>query len=313
MFAGFTRHLASGLRRQVPEPVHGASTSTRSKRGPSAGSAASSPAVHHLHVAHAGALQALEDRRAAASCRSRRRRSGRCSASPRRAPASCRRRRHTNRAPACAGRRRRAARRSASPRPAPRTSPCRAPSRLRVRRLAGPFGRRHAHAQRRQGVGVGAVASSALSTLSRVAFSVLTRRSTGARRPARRPPRPRARRRHARTTAAAIPGMSPAMMRRRGGGSARGEAGLLGVAQGPRSAREPSAAALTSRASWPSARGAAPSASARGVSLAHAAAMDGAGGARRTPACRWRRGRPSRQSDAPCPNRPAPWRPGGVG
>ena len=82
MLAGFSRHLASGLRRQVPEPVHGASTSTRSNRGaqrrerrlvarrPSPARCARPPA--------SGARRSG----AAAACRRHRRRSGRCSASP---------------------------------------------------------------------------------------------------------------------------------------------------------------------------------------------------------------------------------------
>ena len=175
-------------------PVQGASTSTRSKRGPERGERRLVARVQHLGVAHAGALQPLEDRAAAALCRRRRRRSGRCSAWPRRAPASCRRRLHRYRAPACAGRRRPAARRSASPRPAPRTSPCRAPvsaSTLGCR--AGPFGRRQAHADRRQRRrrrrrSGRAPSAPCRGRLQRVDAQI--DRARGA--PAPRPPRPRA-------------------------------------------------------------------------------------------------------------------------
>ena len=57
------RHLASGLRRQVPVPVHGASISTRSARpARSASSFAYAVRRADLDVARAGAREALVDR-----------------------------------------------------------------------------------------------------------------------------------------------------------------------------------------------------------------------------------------------------------
>ena len=101
-FAGRIRHFASGRRRHTPEPEHGASTSTRSKRGPSAASAVSSPPRAPARCARRPASTARRSGAGAAGCR-RRRRSGRCSASPPPAPASCRRRPRKDRAPAGAG------------------------------------------------------------------------------------------------------------------------------------------------------------------------------------------------------------------
>ena len=148
-----SRHLASGLRRQVPVPVQGASTKTRSKL---CGMAL------HPFVARAGraawrwtmlaparrsrcgrALQPLRRRR-------RRRRDGRDCPSPPPAPGSCRRRRRRNRRRACPAAHRPAAPRAASPRPAPRSRPSRKASsvasgmRSKTRRPSGESGVRAA-------------------------------------------------------------------------------------------------------------------------------------------------------------------------
>ena len=206
MFAGFRRHFASGLRRQVPEPVHGASTSTTSKRGPSASERRLVAGVQDLDVAHARPLHPLEDRPQlplvgvvgvdlAGVLHARRR-----------APASCRRRRRTDRAPACAA-------------PAPQQrrdlralvlhlEPARrAPPRPEVRACAPrPSGAGMRTPSGDSGVGSALKRCERLQTFSRVAFSVLTRRSTGARALSAAPSRPRRPRTRARTTAAAIPG-----------------------------------------------------------------------------------------------------------
>ena len=87
----------------------------------------------------------------------------------------------------------------------------------------------------------------------------------------RRLPRPRARRRHAQTTAEAIRGMSPATCGGASSGRSPARPAFSASLRAAHSAcSEPSATALTSSGVRPRARGAAPSASARGVSAAHA-------------------------------------------
>ncbi len=78
--AGLSRHLASGRRRQAPLPVQGASTNTRSNRGPSAVSAAR--VARGKAPGHCARRPASAARRwgAGEPHRRRRRRSGRCCA-----------------------------------------------------------------------------------------------------------------------------------------------------------------------------------------------------------------------------------------
>ena len=179
---GRTRHLASGLRRQAPTPVQGASMTTRStaparsartSASPHAGCAPPHCGRRHVPGGH-GSAQAAGYR-----CLSRP--GGRNCASAPRARASCRRRRRTD-----PPRSRRAARPTAAPRPGTPRPGFRSARRYRPvpHGSAGSWPRPRARsANRRATTGVGTARrwASAASAVSRSPLSVLTRRSTGAR------------------------------------------------------------------------------------------------------------------------------------
>jgi hypothetical protein len=189
---GLWRHFRSGLRRRVPRPEQGASTSTRSIL----------PARRLMRSSRSWAicagctldrpLRASRGLSAPAGGPTRRRRTAaRCCASPRPAPASCRRRRRRSRPPS-----RRAWRPPAGPaagclRPAPR--PPGEQRQLVQRRLALDA---QAPGRVRRGLGRRCrLRPGCACTSSRLAFSVLTRRSSGAGSapapaPAARTPRP---------------------------------------------------------------------------------------------------------------------------
>ena len=138
---------ASGLRRQVPVPVQGASTSTRSKLAACAspiGSRAVESGMRWTMLA-----PARRSRSVARSSRlaemSQATRWPLDSPSPPPAPGSCRRRRRRNRRRACPAAHRPAAPRAASPRPAPRSGPC-----LKVSSVPKRHALEHAQAQRRE-------------------------------------------------------------------------------------------------------------------------------------------------------------------
>ena len=312
MLAGFSRHFESGLRRQVPEPVHGASTSTTSNRGTQRQQCGLVARLHDLHVAHARALQALEDRaelsfvgvvgidlaRVLHAGGERQRLAARACAQIENLLA----RRGTGEQ----GRDLRALVLHLKPALAVRGLG------FEGRAARRPFGRGDAHALRRQRRRhTASLRSSAFKTFSRVAFSVLTLRSTGARAlraaPSSAAPAPNARS----NDGSSQSGMSPAIAAGVSAGSAAPSRAVSSSVSGESACSEPSAVAATSAAVMPKARGAAPSASARGVSAPICAAMEFAASGRHKRECRWRSGRRNRRSGEPCPNRPAPWPPGG--
>ena len=314
--AGFSRHLASGRRRQAPRARAGGvdehqveSGAERGQRRLVAGAAA---------PGHCARRPASAARRSGAGAphRRRRRRSGRCCAWRRRTPASCRRRLHKYRAPAARG-----------PAPAISAAICEPSSCTSYQPLpvpglgldvglpARPVRGRQPDADRRQRRRLGGEARQRLQHLLAVGLegvdAQVDRRPAGQRRAflGRAP-----RRRRARTTAPASPGSRRARRPAHRRAPRAASAGLLGLAQRlERMRRAVGAGDHGVRRQPQRARGGGQRQRARGCRRPSARPATGGGAARRRRGCRWRRGRPSRRSGglAPVGQRRAP--PGGAG
>ena len=176
------RHLASGLRRQVPVPVHGASISTRSARpSRSAQHVGLAARRAHLDIARAGTRDALVDRRQLAlvdiggvdlaAILHRRRQRQRLAAGAG----------GNDRSPARRVLHRPAARQAASPRPGFRSQPLRNSGSAWMAGLLASAASRMRSPIGDHRVGSAPRCASFGTISSRSALSVLTRRSSGAR------------------------------------------------------------------------------------------------------------------------------------
>ena len=229
----------------------------------------------------------------------------------RRARASCRPRLRKDQAPAGGVRRRRAAPRPENPRPAPRTSPCLRGLGFRAGLRAAPSGAGMRTPCGDSGVATALLRSSAFNTFPRVAFSVLTLRSTGARALRAAP-----------SAAAAVPnarsndgssqsGMSPAIAVGVSAPSAAPSRAVSSSVSGESACSEPSLSPPPRPPSCRRRAGRRPARARAGYPPPSARQSSSSASGRHRREFRWRSGRPSRRSGEPCPNRPAPWPPAG--